>query len=408
MNPTHTDFDAPPRARADRLEPESFRLIDLAEMLALHGRRIAALTLAVGVIAAIVSLILPPWYRAETTIFGPEDASETRRVLTTLRSLSIPGVRQNVSAQSPETFLAILESRNLRERIVERFGLVKAYRAKSVESAVRTMRRLVSVGLENTGIIRISVQDRDKERAAAVANAMIEELDRINVELRIYKARRARQYLETQLAEVRVRLATAEDSLARFQQENLAVSLDEQAKAAVGAVAKIQADVFELRIKKGILESYASESNPELASVTHELGEVERQLRDLEVGTAEQFSIARLPAIALRLAQHMRKVKVAEALLTFLTEDYEDARLDEAKETPVVQVLDLAVPPERRSWPRRSIIVLSSMTIMLLLSVAFVVASDRHRALSTESDRRRWSGVVSRVASWLRLGRRAA
>jgi uncharacterized protein involved in exopolysaccharide biosynthesis len=267
---------------------------------------------------------------------------------------------------------------------------------------------LISVRLENTGVIRVSVQDRDKVRAADIANAAVEELDKVNVEVRIYKARRARQYLETQLAEVRVRLEAAEDSLASFQRENLAVSIDAQARAAVEAVAKLQAEVIELRIKKGLLETYASESNPELTAVTRELDQVEGQLRDMEIGTEEQFSISRLPTVAVRLAQHMREMKVAEALLSLLTQDYEEARLDEAKETPVVQVLDRAVPPERRSWPRRSIIVLSSMAITLLVSVAFVVAADRYRTLATESDQRRWAKVVGDFASWLRRRGRAS
>ncbi len=407
MNPMQTEYEAPSRRTQGPVDPDRFGLIELAELLARHGKRIAGFTLALGVVAAIVSLLLPPWYRAETSLFAPEEIAESRRVLSTLRSLSIPGVRQNITAQSPETFLAIIESRRLREPLIERFGLMKVYRAKKLEDCLKIFNKRVTAMIENTGIIRISVQDRDKTRAAEIANAVVDELDKINVEVRIYKARRARQFLETQLAEVRVRLGAAEDSLARFQRENLAVSIDEQAKVAVEAVAKLQAQVIELRIKRGILESYASESNPELTNITHELDQVEGQLRDLEVGTEEQFSISRLPEVAIRLAQHLRELKVAEALLTLLTQDYEEARLEEAKETPVVQVLDRAVPPERRSWPRRSLIVVSSMVIALLLSVAVVIASDRYRALATESEQRRWSTVASRVASWLRPGRRA-
>jgi uncharacterized protein involved in exopolysaccharide biosynthesis len=403
-----TEYEAPSRKTQGPIDPDRFGLIELAELFARQGKRIAAFTLAVGVVAAIVSLLLPPWYQAETTIFAPEEVTESRRVLSTLRSLSIPGLRQKVGVQSPETFLAILESRRLREPVIERFGLVKVYRAKKLEDCLKIFDKRVTAVIENTGIIRVSVQDRDKTRAAEIANAAVEELDKINVEVRIYKARRARQFLETQLAEVRGRLAAAEDSLSRFQRENLAVSIDEQAKVAVEAVAKLQAQVIELRIKRGILESYASESNPELTSLTRELGQVEGQLRDLEVGTEEQFSISRLPEVAIRLAQHLREMKVAEALLTLLTQDYEEARLEEAKETPVVQVLDRAVPPERRSWPRRSLFVLASMAITLLLSIAFVVASDRYRALATESEQRRWSMIASRVASWLRLRGRAS
>lgn len=408
MSPIETDYEAPPRLTSDGTDPDRFALIDIVETMVREGRRIITYTFAAGVLAVLVSLILPSWYVSETTIFGPEDASETRRVISTLRNLSIPGMRQNVSAQSPETFIAVLESRNLRERIIERFGLMKAYRQRKLDDCVKLLERRVTVELENTGIIRVSVRDRDKERAAGIANAMIEELDNVNVELRIYKARRARQYLEAQLGEVRARLSTAEESLAAFQQTNLAVSIDEQAKAALEAVAELQAQATELRIKKGVLASYASETNPELTVLDRELAQVEGQLHTIEFGDGDDLSISRLPTIGRVLGQHLREVKVAETLLGLLTEDYEQARLSEAKETPVVQILDRALPAERRDWPRRSLIVLSAMAITFLGSIAFTIAASRYRALATETERRRWSSVFSRAGSWFRRRARAS
>ena len=408
MSPMHTDYEAPPEMLPDHRDPNRFGLIDLVETLAGALRRIAAITLAAGVLAALVSLILPSWYRSEATIFGPEDVSETRRVLTTLRSLSIPGVRQNISAQSPETFIAILESRMLRQRIIEKFGLVKAYRARGMQDCLKRLDKRVKVELENTGIIRITAIDRDRERAAGIANEMLDQLDAVNVELRIYKARRARQYLEAQLADVRARLSMAEDSLAEFQKANLAVSLDEQAKVALEAAGELQGKVTELRIKKGVLAAYASESNPEMKAVERELAQVEGQLRGMEFGSGSDVSISDLPTLGRRLGQHMRDVKVAETLLGLLTEDYEEARLSEAKETPVVQVLDRATPAERRYWPRRSIIVLSTMAVTFLLTTSLLIAAERSRASLTEAERHRWSNVLSRVGSWLRPGARAS
>lgn len=387
----------------------SFGLIDFVEILARQGRRLVVLTIGVGIASAGISLILPAWYRSEATVFGPEEVSEARRVLTTLRSLSIPGVRQNVGVASPETFLAILESRRLRERIVEQFDLVKALRAKGVEDALRKLGKRVWVGLENTGVIRVTVEDRDRQRAAAIANAMIEELDKINVEIRIYKARRARQHLETQLQVTRERLATAEDSLARFQRENLAVSIDEQARAAVQSVAELEARAIQLRIRKGIAEDYQTTSNPELRAITRELAELEARLSEAEIGSGEvtspgQIPLAALPDLGIRLARLLREVKVGEALLALLAEDCEEARLAEARETPVVQVLDQAVPAERRARPRRTILVLSWMAIAFAVSAAYAVAAARYEMLASTDERRRWAAALGSAMRWQRSG----
>lgn len=401
-------------------DPESFRLIDLAEIVAQRGRRLVVLMLVVGGGAVAVSFALPAWYRSTATIFGPEEVSESRRVLTTLRSLSIPGVRQNVAAESPETFLAILESRRLREAIIGRFGLIAAFHVRGMEDALRKFQKRTWVDLENTGIIRVTVEDRDRERAAALANAMIEELDRVNVEVRIYKARRARQHLETQLAETRTRLTAAEDSLEQFQRENLAVSIDDQARAAVQAVAELEARAIELRIRRGLVEEYASGSNPEFRAISRELAEVEAQLTRSEVGSGQQAAaengdpgwlpgetpFAELPGLGVRLGRLLREVKVGETLLALLTEDYEEARLTEAKETPVVQVLDRAVPAERRARPKRSILVVSAMGIALVVSAAYAVAAARYEALTPAADRRRWSVVFDGVRRWFRSGAR--
>ncbi|MFN0149859.1 MAG: GumC family protein [bacterium] len=379
-----------------------FRLVDLAEILARDASRIIGFTLAVGVITAAISLVLPAWFSSRTTIFGPEDVSETRHLLTTLRSLSIPGVRQNVNAQSPETFIAILESRKLRERIIERFELVKAFRSKGVEDALRRLKKHVWVDLENTGIISVDVEDRDRERAAAIANAMIEELNAINVELRIYKSRRARQHLEAQLVQIRTRLGAAEESLAAFQTENLAVALDEQAKAAITAFAELEAQAMALRVRKALVEGYATESNPEYRALARELASLEAQLKGFEVSSASEIPFARLPALGLRLAHLMREAKVGEALLAILTEEYEQARLDEAKETPVVQVLDTAVPAERRSWPKRSILVVSAMAAAFVVALAASISADRYAKLADPDDARRWSQIARRFLPWLR------
>jgi uncharacterized protein involved in exopolysaccharide biosynthesis len=321
--------------------------------------------------------------------------------MSNLRALSIPGVRPRMGMQNPETFVAILQSRRLREKIIERFDLVNALRAKDVEACLRTLEKRIAVEIANTGVIQVTVVDTDKARAADIANAMIEELDRINVELRIYKSRRARQYLEEQLAVARVRLAAVEDSLQRFQVDNLAVAIPEQSRAAVDAIAALEAKAIELRIRKGFMQSYATGENPDLQGIERELSQVQGQIRALEFGSGDEMSFSRLPLLGMRYGRLLRDVKTGELLIGLLTEDYEQARLDEAKETPVVQVLDSAVPAVRKFRPKRSLIVACATLAAFLLVAAVHVAVERYRALADSADRSRWSAVVGRFFGWL-------
>lgn len=382
-------------------DANAFRLIDVVETVTAHGKRIVAWTLAVAVVTAIVTLVIPRWYRSTTTIFGPEEISEDRRLLSNLRSLSIPGVRPKIGTQSPETFVAILESRKLRERVIERFGLVKALRVRDLEACLIKLGKRVTVEIMNTGVIQVSVIDTDRNRAAEVANAMIEELDRINVDLRIYKSRRARMYLEEQLAAARVRLAAQEDSLQAFQQTNLAVSIPEQSKAAVDAISTLEAKAIALRIRKGFLEAYATHENPELQTIQGELAQVEKQIYVLEFGTGEDLSFSRLPMLGKRYGQLLRDVKIGETLTALLTEDYEQARQDEAKETPVVQVLDHATPAERRYKPKRSLLVVCTTLASFLFIATLHVAVERYRLVADPVDRARWAAAITSILKWI-------
>jgi tyrosine-protein kinase Etk/Wzc len=390
-----------PFTRPDVNDASAFRLIDVIETFVAHGKRIVLWTLGVAVATALVTLIVPSWYRAVTTIFSPEEISESRRFLSNLSSLAIPGVRPKVGAQSPETFVAILESRRLRERVIERLGLVEALRARDVQGCLRKLEKRITVEIDNNSVIRVHVDDTDKERAAAIANAMVEELDKINVELRIYRSRRARQYLEEQLVAARTRLEVLEDSLRAFQEANLVIAIPEQSRAAVEVAAELEAKAIELRIRRGLIASYSTGENPELQTIEREIAQVESQIRTLARGSGEELSLARLPLLGVRYAQIFRDIKIGETLIALLTDDFEQARLDEAKETPIVQVLDVAVSPEKRHRPKRKLIVASVTAAAFLILTVAHVAIERYRAVADASDRRRWAAIAEQGLRWL-------
>ena len=404
MSDSSARFDPTRSELPPSIDPDAFRLVDVLETIMARMRGILKWTLGVAVVTAVITLLLPRWYRSEATIFGPEEASEERRLLSNLSSLAIPGVRPKAGLQTPETFIAILESRTLREKIVERFDLVNAFGADGVEGCLRRLGKRVTIEFENTGVIQIIVIDTDRERAAAIANAMVEELDRMNIELRIYKSRRARQHLETQTAAARARLVASEDSLANFQQANMAVSITDQSRAAVDAISELEAKAIELRIRKGFLESFVTPENPELKTVTRELAEVESQIKRMELGSDNELSFSRLPALGLRLGQLLREVKTNEVLLALLVEEYEQARLDEAKETPVVQLLDRAVVAEKRFKPKRSMIIICATVAAFFVISLCAVAIDRYQLLATSEERSRWSalgrGLRRLIPSW--------
>jgi uncharacterized protein involved in exopolysaccharide biosynthesis len=306
-------------------------------------RRAAAAVFAGTLLTAIAAFVWPPTYRGEAVLLPPTEEDTGFSVSTMIRGLNVPGIRIPSRTGPEDVTMAILRSRRIASTLVRRFDLMKVYKARREDLAIRKLQRRSSFKLGETGTVIVRVEDRDPKRAADLANAYAEELDRFNREIRMTKGRRTRLFVEQRLKETQVELAHAEDALRQYGEQHHTVALPADQLSAVESAARLFASQATLQVQLGVARQYASDTSEEVRRLQLQLDEVNRL-------------IAALPDVGLELARLTRTVKIQEQVFALLSAQYEEARITEARDVTTVEVLDPADPPERRIWPRRGLL----------------------------------------------------
>lgn len=321
-------------------------------------RRIGVMVAAATIFAVIVALLLPPWYRAQASLLPPTEEQSGFGLVGMIRGLAVPGVKIPTAATPSDVFLAILESRTLSEEIVKRFDLQRHYHRRLTEDAILELRRHTRFRLTESGTLELSVEDRDRKRAADMANAYIELLDRFNREVRMTKSRRTRVFLQQRLIETRTELTRVEQLLTEYQAKHKEVAISSEISSAVESAARLAAQRLALQIRLGVIRSYTREQSEEERQVLEQLTQIDRQLQVL-------------PVTSIEIVRLLRDVRTQEELHILLVAQFEGARLDEARDIVTVEILDPAVPPERRVRPRRSVLVAGVFAFSLAVGAAW-------------------------------------
>ena len=283
------------------------------------------------------------------------------------------------------------------QAVVDRFDLQARYHARYLDDAIRDLRGATTIGISREGVISVKVADRDPTNAAAMANYYVEVLDQLVARYGTGEASRQRTFLTGQLARARVDLDAGEQTLRRFQERNRAIVLQEQTKGAIEAAARLKGEIMAAEVQLQVMRNFATEANPEVVALRRRLDEMNRQLAQMQYGDAStpksgvheasDFAVpfVRVPEVGLELARLTRDVRVQEVLVTLLTQQLEQARIGEARDTPVVQLLDRAAPAERHSRPRVVLnVAIAGMTTLLFgVLLAFALESLSRRRLAT-------------------------
>jgi uncharacterized protein involved in exopolysaccharide biosynthesis len=339
-------------------------LLDYAAVVWRHRWMIGALCTVALAAAAVFSLVSPRVYEATATLLAPKEGpgggllggAAVSALLREVPGLAIPSLTPN-----RDMLVSLLKSRTLAQAVVDRFGLQARYRARFAEDAVRALQDRTDIKVSREGVISVRVEDTDPHMAAAIANFYVDELDRLVARYGIGEAGRQRVFLTEQLARAQADLEAAENALRRFQERNRAVALQEQTRGAIEAAARLKGEIMAAEVQLQVMRQFATEANPEMVALRRRVEEMRRQLARMQYGEAlaagadrRDFVVPlpRVPEVGLELARLMRDVKVQETLVTLLTQQVEQARLAEARDLPVVQVLDRAVVPQRHVKPR--------------------------------------------------------
>jgi uncharacterized protein involved in exopolysaccharide biosynthesis len=364
--------------------------IDLTELfraLSRRWRQILGITAASAAVAVVVSLLLPVYYKAETRILPPQERGGNLAAQLMGQAgglIALAGGAAGVKSQG-ELFVAMAKSRTILDRMVDRFDLMKFYEKKYREDARKVLlESLMAREDRRSGIISLTVEDRDPKRAAEMANGFIEELKSLRGGLAISEAGQRRVFFEEQLGQTKVSLARAEEEIKGFQQQTGMFQVDAQARAIIEGIARLRAAIAVKEVEAKVLRSFATAQNPDLQRVEEEIRALNAQLEKIETSKGHGFdplmASGRVPEMGMEYLRKLRQLKYNETLYELLSKQYELAKLEEARDAVVIQVIDRAVPPERRSRPKRTLIVLLSMFLAFFVSAAVLLAVEVRKA----------------------------
>ncbi len=385
------------------MKEKEVNLWDYLMVLAKWRRMIGLNFIGVCLLVVLISLFLPKWYTATTSILPPQGEGGGLSLpsgLATLASLS-GGLSLPGTATPSDVFAAILKSRSVAERVIRVNGLMKVYKAKDLQEAMRTLHSHSNIDVSPEGIIRIEVTEKDPSLAARVANSLVEALDGVNREKSTSRAKSARIFIEKRLDSTKAELKRAEEKLRRFQEVHKAISLSDQIKAAIEKAADLRAEKAVLEIKLGVLRQSMGGIHPQVQRLRTQINEYDKQLRKMEFGGGEDdflLPFSQVPSFALELARLARDLKVEEEIFEFLTQQYEQAKIQEKRDTPTVQVLDEAIPPTQKSKPKRTVLVGLAGLLSLFVGVFLAFGLEYMERVSSSEE----SQKISRISSLLR------
>jgi len=345
---------------------------DIVRVVLAGKRIIVRNALLAALLAAGLVFLIPVTYTAEAVIFTPQQSQSSLSAMAQLSGigggagagLSALGLLGDFGLRTPTSlYIGILESRTVADGIIRRLDLRRIYAKKDLYSTRKRLIRNTSVKSGKDTLIHILVEDRSPKLAAAIAQAYLDELFRVNSSVALNEASQRRQFFEQQIAKEKTFLSTAENSMKDTQLDTGLFAPTGQADALVRAVSVLHAQILTKRAQVEAMRTYLADDNPRMRAANRELGAMQADLTKLERGQrspgSPEVPAGQLPEAGLAFLRSYRDVRYHETLFEVLSKQYEAARLDEARAGSAIQVIDKPVPPERKSWPPRTIIVVT-------------------------------------------------
>jgi tyrosine-protein kinase Etk/Wzc len=382
---------APPSAQNTPVRVENeISLIDLLIVLAKRKRLIFWVTVCFGLVSLVVSFLLPVRYTATVILLPPQQKSSLTEMFASqlgsvgsLASLAGGGL----SIKNPnDMYVAMFKSQTVENGMVRRFGLMQEYHKAYLSDARKEFEQNTTTdGNGKDGLIHISVEDHDPKRAAELANGYVDEFRDLSQHLAISEAAQRALFFKEQLAQANDKLVKAEDALVETEKKTGLIQVNAQARALIESAASLNAQIAAKEVQIQGIRTYANGDNAQLIRAEQELDGLRAQLAKL--GGSQDVSAGGIivpkglvPTASLEYVRRVRDVKYYDTIFNILAQQFELAKLDEAKEGALIQVVDPAYPPDRRSFPKRTWIVIGATFLGLIFGVllAFWQASIEH------------------------------
>jgi tyrosine-protein kinase Etk/Wzc len=345
-------------------------LIDVATQLAWRKWLIVKATIASVIAGGLLCLVLPVRYTATTKVLTPQQTASAASLLMNQfagagsSSLSaMAGQGLGLGLKNPnDIYVGMLKSRPVADALIQKFSLATLYHAKDMTAARKKLASRTEVVSEKDGFIVISVTDGDKKRAAELANGYTRELHALTKSLAVTEASQRRLFYEDQLNDAKAALVGAEAAFQQVQQKKGLVQLDAQAKAVVEGLAALRAQIVAKQVEMEALRSFSTERNPAVQIAERELSSLEGEAARMEERSRASgfgdLTLHDVPGAGMEYLRAAHQVQYQQAIFDLLMKQYDAARLDEAKEAAVIQVMEPAIDPDRKSSPRYAVTLL--------------------------------------------------
>jgi tyrosine-protein kinase Etk/Wzc len=380
---TNMQFITEEELSYEATESVGLRLLRGATDLLRHKRMIGLLIVC-GIVAGVaLSLVSPVRYTATTRIMTPQQAPSSAVLM--MNQLNSSGVNSlaaaaggGLSLKNPnDLYVGLLHSRPVADAIIQKFDLVKVYRAQDMTAARKKLDENATVISERSGLLAISVTDRDRSRAADIANGFTDQLRVLTKTLALTEASQRRLFYEEQLKTAKEDVINAQMAFQEVQQNRGLVQLDAQAKAMISGLADLRARIVAKQVELEALRSFSTEQNPAVALAERELSamqsEAERPQHGGRSSGSSNLALQDLAGTGMEYLRAEHELQYRQTLFDLLVRQYDAARLDEAKYAAVIQIVETAIPPDRRSSPRRALIVLFTTVLVFAVACLYVL-----------------------------------
>lgn len=373
------------------------QMLLLAQMLWEHRQFVGALMLRGTLLALIVALLMPATYESETQLMPPEQHSGALGMLAAMAGSMSSGAAGGSALNmvgdllgmktTGALYISMLKSETIQDHLIDRFDLRKVYWVKTYKSARKKLTSRTDINEDKkSGVISITVTDRDPQRAADLARAYVEELNHMVVDLDTSSAHRERVFLQEHLKVVKKDLDASSKAFSEFASKNTAIDIKEQGRAMVEAAAVLKGQLIAAQSELSGFEQIYAPGNVRVRLLQARVEELQRQLQKLGGSASDDSSgsssdqmypsIRQLPVLGVPYSDLFRDLKINETVYEVLTKEYEVARVEEAKQVPTVAVIDPAGHPEKRSGPPRTLITVLGAFLSLCLAAVWLFSKE--------------------------------
>ncbi|MGM8061438.1 GumC family protein [Vogesella indigofera] len=360
---------------------DSIDLMGLLTILAKRRKTVITTVVFAAVVSVTTSLMMTPVFTSTARIMPPQQQSGAAALLGSLGG-SIGTLAGGMGGlKNPnDLYVGMLQSQTVTDNLIKRFDLKNRYDVGTMVDASKVLLSTATIVSGKDSLISISVDDEDPKFSAALANAFVDELIKLTNTLALTESAQRRMFFEKRMVQTKEDLAAAEVKLKQVQENTGMLQLDEQVTAIINSAAQLKAQIAIKEVQLTSMKSFATKENPDYIRAEQELAGMKAQLSKIESsnntanGTDFMIPTGKIPESGLEYVRKLRDVKYHETMFEMLAKQYELARLDEAKDSGIVQVLDIAKPSDKKSRPKRGLIVILGIIAGFIggLGLAFI------------------------------------